>query len=262
MSKRKTKVIAFNVSSGTFKTVDEATKEANAIKIWLQRLCEKKGYSCKVIIGVSKHNPRVGEIKAIKSGKRGRPTYEFERTSNLMKPAETKPHLHLVIYANPCDMICSLLAKHLNNKYKQKVVWFNDCFKYVNEAVEYVLKQSLKLRKVEVDNSNILSDDELGFYAAVDRVNNIQENQRIAFTYTKPVEVLPKLDIKTFIKDLRERKTLHCNTLINIYSRYYIDRVYNLYVYQLFFNRALYKNIHTFIHTLYTYLIQRRMIPP
>ncbi|MDD3325300.1 MAG: hypothetical protein PHN38_09305 [Sulfurospirillaceae bacterium] len=178
-----------------------------------------------------------------------------------MIPIETEPHIHIVIYANPCDMICSLLAKHLNNKYKHKVVWFNDCSMYVYEAIEYVLKQSLKLRKVEIDN-NVLSNDDFGFYAAVDRANDVQENQRIAFTYTKPVEVLPKLDIKAFIKDLREKKTLQCNTLINIYSRYYIDRVYNLYVYQLLFNIALNKNIHTFIHTIYSYLIQRIVIPP
>jgi len=107
-----------------------------------------------------------------------------------------------------------------------------------------------------------LSDDELGFYAAVDRVNDIQENQRIEFTYTKPVEVLPKLDIKAFIKELRAKTALQCNTLINIYTRYYIDRVYNLYVYQLVYKISFNLNIYTFIHIIYSYVIQRIVISP
>ncbi len=145
--------------------------------------------------------------------------------------------------------------------YYQEFIFSIDIYiKYVNEAVEYVLKQSLKLRKAEVDNSNILSDDELGFYAAVDRVNDIQENQRIEFTYTKPVEVLPKLDIKAFIKELRAKTALQCNTLINIYTRYYIDRVYNLYVYQLVYKISFNLNIYTFIHIIYSYVIQRIVI--
>ena len=47
MSARKTKVIKVNISAGTYTSYEEAVKEANAIKRWLIRLCEKKGYSCK-----------------------------------------------------------------------------------------------------------------------------------------------------------------------------------------------------------------------
>ena len=60
MSKRKTKAIAFNISAGTFGSFEEAVKEANSIKIWLARLCERHGYSCKALLGVSKNNPHVG----------------------------------------------------------------------------------------------------------------------------------------------------------------------------------------------------------
>ena len=41
MSKRKTKFISINISAGVFPTYEEAQKEADAIKQWIIRLCEK-----------------------------------------------------------------------------------------------------------------------------------------------------------------------------------------------------------------------------
>ena len=57
MSKRKTKFISINISAGVFPTYEESQKEADAIKQWIIRLCEKNGYSCRAIIGISKNNP-------------------------------------------------------------------------------------------------------------------------------------------------------------------------------------------------------------
>ena len=155
MSKRKSKVLSFNISAGAFINFEEAVREANAIKIYITRLCIKKGYSCKAIIGVSKHNPKVGAITAVKKGGKGRPKIIFQRTSNILIPVTTDPHIHIVLYANPADMIACELRKHLNTKYKSKVCWHNDCSEYVDEAVSYVLKQSLKLRKVDIDKTGI-----------------------------------------------------------------------------------------------------------
>ena len=47
MSARKSKVVKVNISAGTYKDEAEAVREANAIKRWLIRYCDKNGYSIK-----------------------------------------------------------------------------------------------------------------------------------------------------------------------------------------------------------------------
>ena len=133
MSKRKTKFISINISAGVFPTFDDALKEADAIKQWIIRLCEKNGYSCRGIIGTSENNPSTGSITTKKTGKRGRPPKAFVRTTTVMTPTKVDSHIHIVIFANPADMITSELRKHLNKKYKKKVVFkagfFNRIFR-------------------------------------------------------------------------------------------------------------------------------------
>ena len=234
MSERKTKAIAFNISAGTFGSFEEAVKEANSIKIWLARLCERHGYSCKALLGVSKNNPHVGSVKTKRTGGRGRPSTVFERKSHMMRPAETEPHLHLVLYANPADMISCLLAKHLNNKYKRKVVWFNDCSDYVEEAVDYALRQSLKVRTLEYDATAVLDEDTIGFYAAVEQANANTGCVRVAFTQTEE-EKSPETPENTDVsEDSGEKKELQCNLLLNITTnmkKLYIDKILPVYTY-------------------------------
>lgn len=234
MSKRKTKAIAFNISAGTFGSFEEAVKEANSIKIWLARLCERHGYSCKALLGVSKNNPHVGSVKTKRTGGRGRPAAVFERKSHMMRPAETEPHLHLVLYANPADMISCLLAKHLNSKYKRKVVWFNDCSDYVEEAVDYALRQSLKVRTLEYDAAAVLTDDTIGFYAAVEQANTNAGCVRVAFTQAEEEKSPEPLENTGVSEDSGEKKELQCNLLLNTTTNIkelYIDKILPVYTY-------------------------------
>ena len=166
MSKRKTKVMSVNISAGTFATFEEAVKEANAIKIWIVRLCQKRGYSCKARIGISKNNAHTGTVTTTKGGK-GRPKKTFKRNTGVMLPTEVEAHIHIVLYGNPADMIVKELREHLNKKYKRSVVWAKDCSSYVSNAVNYLIKQSIKVRSLDCDRQDILSADEWGFCRAV-----------------------------------------------------------------------------------------------
>ena len=166
MSKRKTKVMSVNISAGTFATFEEAVKEANAIKIWIVRLCQKRGYSCKAKIGISKNNAHTGTVTTTKGGK-GRPKKTFKRNTGVMLPTEVEAHIHIVLYGNPADMIVKELREHLNKKYKRNVVWAKDCSSYVSNAVNYLIKQSIKVRSLDCDRQDILSADEWGFCRAV-----------------------------------------------------------------------------------------------
>lgn len=251
MSTRKTKAMAVHISSGVFKTLEDATKEANSIKIWLQRLCERYSYSCRAIIGISQNDPKTGCIAPKLTGKRGRPQYIFIRTTKIMKPTKTEAHIHIVLYANPADMICSLLSKHLNNKYKKKIVWTYDCAKYINNATNYVLKQSIKLRKVDFDKNGILNNDKIGFYKAIQIANDKLGTSRIKFTLPSITEQSKRPVVSRVEEVLNKHQKLQCN---NPYINYDLNNIhYNL------------KDIDLYIKvlTIYSlYFIKERYIPP
>lgn len=149
MSAKVTKQMSVNIAAGTFKTFEEAVKTANAIKIWLTRLCERKGYSCKAIIGASENNPHTGKVVRVKTGKCGRPKNTFVRDNGIMRPTMTDPHIHIVLIANPAETVAQALVKHLNTKYGKRVAWAKDCSDYYDTAVDYLKRQSLKVRYAE-----------------------------------------------------------------------------------------------------------------
>ena len=216
--KRKTKIMMITVSSGSFSTTKEAVKEANALKIWLQRLCQKKGYSCKAVIGVSEYNPKTGTMTVLRTGKRGRPRKRFARTNYYLPNHKTAPHIHIVLYGNPADMLCSLMADRLNNKYKTKAVWYNDCREYQEEALTYVLKQSQTIRTVEIDEKGILATDKHGFYTALSNANTTIQAQGIKFTHQEPPTQPKKQGRQRHSTIHSTRQRLQCNMNYIIYT--------------------------------------------
>ena len=158
MSAKVTKKMSVNIAAGTFKTFEEAVKSANAIKIWLTRLCERKGYSCKAIIGASENNPHTGKVVRVKTGKCGRPKNTFVRDSGIMRPTMTDPHIHIVLIANPAETVAQALVKHLNTKYGKRVTWAKECRtkEHFENAISYLKRQSLKIRYAEINTSPFL----------------------------------------------------------------------------------------------------------
>lgn len=158
MSARKTKEMFISTRAGTYATFDEAVKAANAIKVWLTRLCERKGYSCKATIGISENNPHTGKVTRVKTGKRGRPKNTFVRDSGIMRPTMTDPHIHIVLVANPAETVAQALVKHLNAKYGKRVTWAKECRtkEHLENAINYLKKQSLKIRYAEINSTLFL----------------------------------------------------------------------------------------------------------
>lgn len=212
MSIRKTKAMSVNISAGVFPTIEDAVREANAIKRWLIRLCEKRGYSCKAKIGVSENNAHSGTVVASKGG-RGRPKKTFERNPNSMLPSKVAAHIHIVLFGNPADMIVAELRKHLNKKYKRSVVWSKDCSGYISNAVKYLIKQSTKTRSVDYDRQDILSADEWEFVEAI-REAEEEIYQNLAFTQSEPEENTETLDNTGISDTSNDAETLQCKSLI------------------------------------------------
>ena len=164
--------MSVNVSAGLFTSFEEAVAEAEAIISFLDYHCNKNGYSCKAIVGISKNNPRAGTVQPLHTGTRGRPRTIFVRTNPFCLTPDVPAHIHIVMLANPATTIVEMLKKHLRTKYKRKVTWENEATSYVEESIEYLAKQSLVIRKLEIDKAGVLNNDKLGFYKAIEAVGD------------------------------------------------------------------------------------------
>lgn len=150
MRKRVFRTITASVSCGVFKTQDEAIREANAIKGYLKRLCEKHGYNITARIGVSVNSAKCGEITTEQTGKRGRPKKVFAPNGKANQtPAVTEPHLHIWIEGEGSSSVIKSLSEHLNRKYKKQVVWHKSCDNYVDNAKKYLDKQCIAVRELD-----------------------------------------------------------------------------------------------------------------
>ena len=153
MRNRVFKTITASVSCGVFKTKEDAIKEANAIKGFLKRLCEKKGYNITAKIGVSVNNAKCGEITTEQTGRRGRPKKVFATNGKANQtPAVTEPHMHIWIEGEGSSSVIKSLSEHLNRKYKKQVVWHKSCDNYVDNAKNYLDKQCIATRQLKISS--------------------------------------------------------------------------------------------------------------
>lgn len=153
MRNRVFKTITASVSCGVFRTKEDAIKEANAIKGFLKRLCEKKGYNITAKIGVSVNNAKCGEITTEQTGRRGRPKKVFATNGKANQiPAVTEPHMHIWIEGEGSSSVIKSLSEHLNRKYKKQVVWHKSCDNYVDNAKNYLDKQCIATRELKISS--------------------------------------------------------------------------------------------------------------
>ena len=248
MSARKTKVIKVNIAAGTYTSYEEAVREANALKRWLIRLCEKKGYSCKAVMGISMNNPHTGTIKT-----KGRKK-EFVVSGGAMIPSLVDAHIHMVIYGNPADMIIKELRTHLNKKHKRNVIWSKECktTEEVENGVNYVIKQSLKIRTIDYDRQDILSADEWGYCEAL---NDATERVKGKTAFTKsiseqPMETLEYTSISELQNTSRElqyksyKEDITSNTYMSNHTFYNIYNVLKLYIRSIYHRKEHTDKIH------------------
>ena len=117
MRNRVFKTITASVSCGVFKTKEDAIKEANAIKGFLKRLCEKKGYNITAKIGVSVNNAKCGEITTEQTGRRGRPKKVFATNGKANQtPAVTEPHMHIWIEGEGSSSVIKSLSENIKSR--------------------------------------------------------------------------------------------------------------------------------------------------
>ena len=166
MSTRQTRYIFISTSSGVFSSIEDAIAAANAIKIWLQRLCMQKGYACQGTIGISQNNPKDGRVERKKTGKKGRPKNTFVFRSSTKPHRNVNPHLHVILKATPAHTIGKALVMYLINRFGRKAAQYKDCSDYADTAAEYLKKQCLKVRKITCNTGLFSFTNEFGVSAA------------------------------------------------------------------------------------------------
>ena len=86
-------------------------------------------------------------------------------------PTVVEAHIHMVLFCNPASTIVDALKSYLNKKHMKAVVWDRHCNSRVEveNAVEYAMRQSRKVRTIDYDRKDVLSVDEWGYYEDVER---------------------------------------------------------------------------------------------
>ena len=216
MSARKSKVVKVNISAGTYKDEAEAVREANAIKRWLIRYCDKNGYSVKGKVWISTNSAYAGRI--INKGRKK----EYKPNGKPL-PSVVEAHIHMVLFCNPASTIVDALKSYLNKKHMKAVVWDRHCNSRaeVENAVEYAMRQSRKVRTIDYDRKDVLSVDEWGYYEAVEKAEaRIKDN--MAFTKSEPEQTPETLENKSVSSISDTPETLTYKSIKHNYLYYYI----------------------------------------
>lgn len=227
MRQTNTKLIGIDISSKVFASYDEALKEANALKIYITRMIDdenKKGnsYSAFVIIGVSENNSHLGKMTLLKNKMRGRPKKVF--VSTALHKGKTNPHLHIMVYANPADMIANRITEHLKKKYKQHICYKKYCDAYGRTSIAYIFKQSKAIRTVKRNRHNVL--DSSYYQGLVDQSNSLE---RIIFTKTNYDDIAESIDITNDLSILDSIKKVVCNKPHSINTTDIVKKIDNIF---------------------------------
>ena len=169
-------------------------------------------------------------------------------------PTVVEAHIHMVLFCNPASTIVDALKSYLNKKHMKAVVWDRHCNSRaeVENAVEYAMRQSRKVRPIDYDRKDVLSVDEWGYYEAVERAEGkIKDN--MAFTKSEPEQTPETLENKSVSSISDTPETLTYKSIKYNYLYYYIvptsytrsiikAQLQNIIYYGREFKKFLFKN--------------------
>ena len=135
-----------------FKSIAEATKEANRLKMLMDRFSKKSKIPFMCLCAVSDLSLRMGEYVLFHNGKKGRPYKKPVSKIKLFELPETvEPHLHIfIVYTQQGKKISNKIVDSIVKKYGEKSsraydITNNDPFYFL----QYIVRQSPVLRFVD-----------------------------------------------------------------------------------------------------------------
>lgn len=164
MANRETKLMRIE-HQWKYRTINDAEKEAEAIRAFTARITKKNNWACKALIATSEHNLDYCIPVIEKNGRKGRPIKKFlPKLRN--KSFRVQPHLHILAFANPAQTLTSQIVENINKRHRRR---YADCRKHTisrkkpvygepSYYIGYVMNQMTSYRAVDIDNNGILSD--------------------------------------------------------------------------------------------------------
>ena len=100
-----------------FKTMKEATREADTLRMNIIRYCKRVKIPCTAMIGISEINIRNAEVVLVKNGK-CRPARKIvSKVKRAAKPEKIQPHLHIILL---CPSGYTKLSKYLITRIQER----------------------------------------------------------------------------------------------------------------------------------------------
>lgn len=164
-----------------FKTVKDATREANRIKMVMDRFAKKTKIPFSCIICVSQLSLRFGEFVTFHNNKKGRPIRKMVSKLKCFGVPETVlPHLHIVIvYKEQEKKISNKIIESITKKYgKESCKAYDITNKDPIYFLQYIIRQSGTFRYVE-DFTNTISSFNFK------NMNRLLTKQRESFYFHK-----------------------------------------------------------------------------
>ena len=144
-----------------FDSMEDAIKEANRLKMIMDRFAKRTELPFSCLFAVSQLSLRFGEYVMFHNGKKGRPKRKAVSKRVLFAPPETvQPHLHIIIaYTKQEKIISNKLVESITRKYGEGT---SRAYDITNTNplyyFQYVVRQSGTLRYVR-DFTNIIPID-------------------------------------------------------------------------------------------------------
>lgn len=190
-----------------FKTMKEATREADTLRMNIIRYCKRVKIPCTAMIGISEINIRNAEVVLVKNGK-CRPARKIvSKVKRAAKPEKIQPHLHIILL---CPSGYTKLSKYLITRIQERFKsstpdWhiyaddieqrgYNDSADYytINDPlyyIKYVVRQSSSIRYVEDYTGQIDFDFKGQTKLALKVVNErTYFHKKMRKNYIEPVE--------------------------------------------------------------------------
>lgn len=159
-----------------FETLEDAEKEANAIKATLYRFSRASEIPFTALLCISEHSLKNAEAILVKDGSRGKPQKHIVSKCKLWdKPKKLSPHLHILIcYERFEEKIIDKLISSINKRCSKEIAEKGDPYGNIAKGfcskkdrysvdnpiyyIKYMLRQATIVRYVD-DYSNTIPVD-------------------------------------------------------------------------------------------------------
>lgn len=150
-----------------FNNLKDATREADTLRMNIDRYRKRTKIPCAAMIGISETNLRTGEVVLVKKGRKRPARKIVSKTKRVGIPEKIKPHLHVILlcpkgYTNLAKYLITRIQSRFNNANPDWHIYTDDnnergendtaLYYNINDPlyyIKYVIRQASSIRYVD-----------------------------------------------------------------------------------------------------------------